>query len=224
MVERRRKTKAPCPGCFLHRARCICAVIPRLEVRTRLVWVPHSRELKRTTNTGRLALRALVNSLMRVRGQGPLDLSDLLNGEYRSVLYFPSQDAVELNRAFVESDPRPLQLIVPDGNWRQAAKVGSRQKELRDLPRVKISETNHGVAHLRREHLANGMSTLEAIAKAYRVIEGAEVYAALMEVYRAKLDQTLAGRGAQNNATRGPRISSVAKPNPSHIHASVLAE
>jgi DTW domain-containing protein YfiP len=192
---RKRKTKDPCPGCFLHRARCVCAAIPRLALRTRVSLIVHAKELKRTTNTGRLAVSALVNSEMIVRGEGAVDLSRLLSPEYRSVLFFPTDDAVELGDFVAGGDSRPMHLIVPDGNWRQASKVAIRHKELAGLPRVKISRPNLAAFHLRAESSPSGMSTLEAIARALEVIEGVEAAAPLLALYQAKLRGTLIGRG-----------------------------
>ena len=77
-----------------------------------------------------------MNSEMRIRGEGreTLDLRDLLTGEYRTFLFYPSRDAVELDKELVVQDPRPIQLIVPDGTWRQARKIHSRHPELKDYP------------------------------------------------------------------------------------------
>jgi DTW domain-containing protein YfiP len=200
-AERKRKTKDPCPECFLNRSLCICELIPHLELKTRLCLVVHAKELKRTTNTGRLAVKALVNSEMRIRGADTqaLDLSDLLTPEYRTVLFYPSDNALELTREWVRQDPRPVQLIVPDGNWRQASKVHSRHHELKDIPRVRIASANQAVHHLRAESSEEGMATLEAIAKALAVIEGPANAAPLLKLYQAKLEKTLIGRGVLKN-------------------------
>lgn len=171
--------------------------MPRLDLKTRVCLVVHAKELKRTTNTGRLALQALTNSEMKIRGadRDPLDLSALLVPTYRSVLFFPCDEAIELNREFVEQDPRPLQLIVPDGNWRQASKVNSRHPELSDLPRVMIKSENPSQFHLRAETTKEGMATLQAIARALGIIESPEVEFQLMNLYNEKLSRTLKARG-----------------------------
>jgi DTW domain-containing protein YfiP len=197
---RKRKTKDPCPICFLNRQLCICALIPTIKVKTRLCLVAHAKELKRTTNTGRLAVTALVNSEMRVRGgsrdsKESLDLSDLLNPDYRPLLFYPSENAIELTKEFVAQDPRPILLIVPDGNWRQASKVHYRHDELKDIPRVMIKEPNTAKLHLRPETTEHGMATLQAIARAFGVIEGSGTEDALMKLYKIKLEKTLIGRG-----------------------------
>jgi len=197
--KRKRKTKDPCERCQLHRELCLCDDIPTLKFRTRVSLVIHRKELKRTTNTGRLALEALTNSCIRIRGGldcSRLDLSDLIVPEYRSVLFFPAEDAVELNHEFVSQSSLPIQLIVPDGNWRQASKLQTRHPELASIPRVKISTANCGPFHLRKEHLAEGMSTLQAIARALAIIEGPTAAAPLEKLYHEKLQRTLRGRGA----------------------------
>lgn len=200
---RQRKTKDPCPGCFLHRDLCICARVPRLALRTRVSLVVHARELKRTTNTGRLAVQALANSAMYTRGvdRAGLDLSGLITSEYRSLLFFPTEDARELSPELVAESALPIHLIVPDGNWRQASKVHYRHAELKGLPRVKISAPNSARRHLRAETSPEGMATLQAIAHALRIIEGEEAAAPLLGLYEAKLTNTLRGRGQLSDTT-----------------------
>jgi DTW domain-containing protein YfiP len=195
--SRKRKTVAPCQTCFLHVDRCICASIPSLNLKTKITLIIHAKELKRTTNTGRLATKALVNSEMRIRGEGKeaLNLSDLLSSNYKTYLFYPSDDAIELDEALVRSSPLPIQLIVPDGNWRQASKVHYRHHELKDIPRTKISTPNMNPDHIRAENTEHGMATLEAIAHALRIIEGAEVGGVMMKLYQDKLEATLKGRG-----------------------------
>lgn len=154
----------------------------------------HAKELKRTTNSGRLAIQALVNSEMYIRGNttDKLDLSSLLVPEYESYVLFPSDDAISLEDI---KPQKPIQLIVTDGNWRQASKLNTRHPELSHLPRVKISAANTAQYHLRKEHFSEGMSTLEAIALAFKIIEGDVVGDSLLALYNKKLTATLQGRG-----------------------------
>ena len=192
-----RKTKEPCPLCAVSRTLCLCDAVPRIELKTKVCLVIHHRELSRNSNTGLLAMRALANAETRIRGGGreTLDLRDLLIPRYRTFLFYPSDDAAELDTALVAQDQTPIQLIVPDGTWRQARKISFRQPEIRDLPRVKISTPNTKTYQLRAQSRPERMATLQAIAYALGIIEGAVVRAQLMKLYQAKVERTLIGRG-----------------------------
>jgi len=183
--------------CAASRTLCLCDAVPRIELRTKICLVIHHRELSRSSNTGLLAVRALVNSEVRIRSEGrvALDLKDVLSSQYRTFLFYPTDDAVELDKALVMQEHTPIQLIVPDGTWRQARKIHTRHPELRDLPRVKISTPNHSTFQLRAQSRPEGMATLQAIAHGLAVIEGDGVAAQLMNLYQAKIERTLMGRG-----------------------------
>lgn len=191
------KAKQRCQFCDASFTLCMCDELPRLELKTKISLVIHHRELARSSNTGLLALRALVNSELRIRGESreALDLSDLLSPLYRTLLFYPCAAAVELNREFVAADRRPIQLIVPDGTWRQARKIHSRHPELIDIPRVKISAPNDSVFQLRAQSRPEGMATLQAIACALGIIEGDTVRAQMMKLYRSRVERTMMARG-----------------------------
>lgn len=193
----RRKTQAPCAGCGLHARLCLCADLPRLALkRTELVLLVHAKELKRTTNTGRLAVRALEGSRLVVRGEAatPVDFTFLQTDPRATFLLFPSDDAEDVEDAAARTTG-PVRLLVPDGNWRQASKVRKRHPELADVRCVKLSRPNPFRHHLRRETDPNGRATLLAIAEALRAFEGDAVGEALLALYRLKLERTLEGRG-----------------------------
>lgn len=197
MQKGKRKTKDPCPVCCMHRVLCICAQIPALQVRTHLTLLVHAKELRRTTNTGRLAVHALLNATLQIRGRiddNP-DLRHILLPNHQPYLLYPSDDAIELSTLHMQQNEAPVQLIVPDGNWRQASKVHTRHPELAHVPRVHFSESRIAPHRLRKEHFAAGMSTLEAIAYAMGVLEGADVQSKLLALYDAKLHSTLRARG-----------------------------
>ena len=90
------KAKERCSVCDASLTLCMCAELPRLELRTRIALVIHHRELSRSSNTGLLALKSLANSELRIRGENReiLDLSELLSSNYRTLLFYPSADAL----------------------------------------------------------------------------------------------------------------------------------
>jgi DTW domain-containing protein YfiP len=186
-------------------ASCFCAEIPSLSLKTRVSVLIHAKELKRTTNTGQLATLALINSQLHVRGRKdqPFNPNDCLDAAYQSILFFPSDDAVDLTDDLLPSlipalfTGKPINLIVPDGNWRQASKVHTRYPEFANLPRVKISAPNPSQYFLRKETMPEGMATLQAIAEALGVIEGLDVRDQLAKLYEVKLMRTIRARGIQ---------------------------
>src|SRR5262245_51196302 len=90
-----------CARCAFRQEACLCAAIPRLEPRTRVVIFRHHSERFRSSNSGRLAHLALANSELRdlfAPGQ-PDDLSVGPNawilypeGEPRTVAPAPPPD------------------------------------------------------------------------------------------------------------------------------------
>jgi DTW domain-containing protein YfiP len=195
--KRQLRKKALCAGCGSSQVLCLCDVVPQIDLRTRVCLIIHHREMSRSSNTGLLALKALRNGEVRIRGEGreALDLSDLLvDTGYRTLLLFPANGALELGD-MVGQDPRPIQLIVPDGTWRQARKLVSRHPELMVVPRVKIRAPDRSVFQLRAQSQPDRMATLHALACALGVIEGEQIATQLMTLYHTKIQRTLAGRG-----------------------------
>src|SRR5262245_6383718 len=111
---RARGTVYRCPECRLHHSLCLCALIPTLETRTRVVLVLHQLETRKPTNTGRLAVRCLVNSEIVLRGRGASARPARQPGGGPTVLLFPHPDARPIED-FVGQ--QPLTLVVPDGTW-----------------------------------------------------------------------------------------------------------
>jgi DTW domain-containing protein YfiP len=191
----------------MHRDLCFCAEIPRLSTRTRVSVLVHAKELKRTTNTGRLATLALTNSALYVRGlkDQEIDAHSLVDtSDFQPFLFFPSDDAQELTPELIRelAPEKPVHLIVPDGNWRQASKVHTRYEAFANIPRVKISKPNERTQFLRKETTPEGMATLQAIAEALGILEDRETRDALMNVYDLKLTRTLKARGVRAEGAR----------------------
>ena len=186
----------------MHVPLCICALIPRFDLATRLVLVMHKREEHKPTATGPLALLALPNSELRVHGhqEAPLDFGDLDAAGRRTLLLFPGEAATPLDADFVARDPRPVTLVVPDGNWRQAARMGKRLPGLAHAAMVRLPEgapTRWGV---RRELHEQGLSTFEAIARALGVLESPAVQAGLEELFDLMVQRTFLAKGSAGPA------------------------
>jgi DTW domain-containing protein len=203
---RGRRSSARCPGCQLHLALCLCAELPTLATRTRIVLLLHQLEANKPSNTGRLALRCLPNSALAVRGRTPESMLSppqqltpatgappawLADAE-RPVLLFPHPEAEPLARW---CDQRPLTLIVPDGTWSQAVRARKRIAGLSAIPCTALPGTPVSSYRLRHEPRAGRVSTLEAIAHALAALEGPAVAQALLDVQRRAVERTLWSSG-----------------------------
>ena len=172
----------------------MCALLPKLVTRTRLVLYIHRFEERKPTNTGLLAASCLVGTEIRYRG-GPQDEAAPFTCAPGTVplFLFPYEGATPLER--VDTGGAPSTLVVPDGNWRQASKMYKRVPGLSSLPCVSLPSGPRSSYRLRSEAHDDGLSTLEAIARAFGILENAEVQRALEGVLLHMVERTLWARG-----------------------------
>lgn len=186
-----------CPGCEIRRPLCFCALIPQIALQTRVIVLMHSSEEVLTTNTARLAVKALTNSEIRIHGRKDERMSSVgLIPEGRpSLLLFPSRDSVELTAEFVASLPGPVNLLVPDANWRQSTKFVRREPAVAGILRVRLPEGPSSEYRLRTQRDARNLCTLEAIARAIGFLESREAQLRLETLLRVLVERTLWSRG-----------------------------
>lgn len=157
----------------------------------------HRHEEEHTTNTGRLAVLALTNSAVVRRGDPaqPVTSEALGAGSGDRLVLFPSDDAVVLDASFAAGLRRPVTLVVPDGNWRQTRRAFRREPLLQPMQRVRLEAGPSSTYHLRRVTRADGISTLEAIARALGVLEGPEIRESLERLFLTVVERVLWSRG-----------------------------
>ena len=193
----RSKRSERCVACRMHLQDCICALVPKLNLTTKIIVMMHHREWSKPTASARLLALASPNCEIRLRGQKdlPFDSSGILSDERRTLVLYPSDDARVLTPEMLAEDPRPITLVVPDGSWRQAAKSAQREPVLNNLPRIILPDMGPTQYQLRHEPKAGGLGTFEAMARALRVIEGEETYQKLNTLFMTMVERTLATRG-----------------------------
>jgi len=179
---------------------CLCAHLPHLETSTRVVLLMHVGERDKPSNTGRLAHLCLPNSEIRYRGERdgtPLSLEGLLTETHETWMLHLSPESEALTPELAAKMTKPVRLLVPDGTWSQASRLGSQLA--RQLPAVKHVMLSAGMKpteyKLRTEHHPDGMATFEAIARALGVLEGAAVQEKMEEIFRIMNDRVLYSRG-----------------------------
>ena len=183
---------------------CLCPSIPVYDLATRLVLVMHYRELPKTTSTGPLALVTLPNSELRVQGYRDqiLDFSDLDVPERRTLLLYPGDDVPVLCRSYLDHDPRPVTLVVPDGTWSQASRMGKRLPGLDHAEMVRLPEGPRTQWGIRREPHPHGLATFEAIARAFGIIESSAVQSGMEDLFLLMVERTLQGQNPTSAANR----------------------
>ena len=211
-MSRRQKPHLRCPDCRMHRSLCICSLLPRLETRTRVVLIVHQLEAVKPTNTGLVAARCLPSSTVVYRGRPPEGIGATPDwpaavaaaaaGAQPLVLYpHPSATPLEAWRSRTEA----VALVVPDGTWAQATRIHARvAARAGDPPCVSLPASRTG-KRLRAARSPHQMATLEAVALALGILEGPEVEAALLRVFRIMTERTLwtNGRIATADVTGG---------------------
>ena len=186
-------SRPQCPRCLRPTTHCLCALIPSLDSRTRVLLLQHPSEVNHALNTARLAALGLVNAQLVV-GEIFEDLQTLLNPPgYQARLLFPAEDAQPL-QAYSPSD-EPLLLVVPDGTWRKARKLLHLNPLLAALPRVALAEGAASRYRLRKAPGPGALSTVEAIVQALQVLEAPTSFEPLLQPFNALIDGQIAAMG-----------------------------
>jgi DTW domain-containing protein len=186
----------PCPDCRLHRWLCVCALAPRLATRTSLVLIVHVHDLGRVSNTARLLTLAVRDATLLCHGAFPAPAdpaSHVPTGATPLVLY-PGRGAKPLTSELVASLPSPPALVVPDGNWKQAARMVKRLPLLAGAVKIALPTRAFAGPALRRNRPGR-MSTYEAVTQALGILEGEAVAGTLLDFYRRTTDRMLFARG-----------------------------
>jgi DTW domain-containing protein YfiP len=180
-----------CPRCLLQQRVCLCAEVPVVATRTRVVIVRHYLERHRSSNSGRLAHLALPNSeIVDHGGLGGLAKLPPLHGAW---LLFPEGEP-----RTTAPEPPPEQLIVLDATWSQARRMYRKLDQLRGLPMLRLPERPRSGGRLREAPSADRVSTIEAIAEALRLLEGDAVAQPLETLFALAVDRARAtGRSIQ---------------------------
>ncbi|MCE9529210.1 MAG: DTW domain-containing protein [Planctomycetales bacterium] len=186
-----------CPRCEIRKPLCFCSLIPQINTATRVIILMHTAEEMLTTNTARLAARALPNSDIRIHGKMGACISKegIAQSDRPSLLLYPSSHARELNADFARTLTSPVNLIVPDGSWSQTRKFVRRESSLAGIPHVKLPSGPPSEYRLRIQPRETGLCTLEAIARALGILESYEARQQLETLLRVMVERTLWSRG-----------------------------
>lgn len=171
---------------------CFCNEIKTFECNTKLTVIIHRKEMFLPSNTANLLKRNFPNNVTMITRGAPLDeISEQLSLDpcYHPLFLYPDEQAQELNEDFLNNISKPIQLIIPDGTWRQAKKMKRREPMLDGVTSIKLSGDFKSIYSLRKQKYENGLSTYEATAKALGIIESKELELKMIEQFKIMNDR-----------------------------------
>jgi len=192
-----------CLRCRRPESACYCAHLPpRLETRTRVVFLQHPRERRVAIGTARMAHLALANSELHegVDFTGHPRLEELAAQPESVAVLFPGEDAIPVEEA--RGNP-PKTLIVVDGTWPQAKKVVSRNPVLAGLPRIGFVPRRPSNYRIRSEPADHCVSTIEAVVEMLGVLEGDPArFDAMLRAFEYMVDTQLERQATRTSPNR----------------------
>jgi DTW domain-containing protein YfiP len=184
-----------CERCLRPQNHCLCALIPQLDSRTRVLILQHPSEVNHALNTARLAVLGLINAQLAV-GEVFDNLEELLNVPgYQARLLFPGEEATALRP--LSNEASPILLVVPDGTWRKARKLLHLNPLLAALPRVTLENAPTSRYRLRKAPGPDALSTLEAITHALQTLEPDRSFEPLLRPFDTLIEGQIAAMGEE---------------------------
>ncbi|MBV7535523.1 DTW domain-containing protein [Duganella sp. sic0402] len=182
--------RALCAACLRPRQTCICHWVTALSNQVEVLILQHPMEVSNAKGSARLLHLSLANSRLEVGERfDPARLQAMLSPERRNVLLYPDTEDAALGLAKPEPfDPAwlrtPLRLVVLDGTWRKSRKMLYLNPLLQSLPRMPLRETPPSHYLIRKAHLPDQLSTLEASVYALAQLENdATQYKPLIDAF-----------------------------------------
>jgi DTW domain-containing protein YfiP len=185
MAERRATWHKRCPLCKINKELCFCDHVYPLQCKTQLDVIIHRKERYLPSNTVNLLERNFADLNIIVRGEPDPDKREQINilDDHHPLFLYPSEDAIELDENLLSTIKKPIQLIIPDGTWRQAKKFKRRDPLLENIACVKLVGKYQSRYTLRKQKYENGLCTYEAAAYALGIIESKELQEKMLEQF-----------------------------------------
>ena len=202
-----RPARAQCAACLRPARTCICRWVSAIDSPVEVLVLQHPLEVSNAKGSARLLHLSLPGSCLEV-GEAfePAHLHALLSPERRSVLLYPEtaeekslglRSPQPFEPAWLQA-PHQLRLVVLDGTWRKSRKMLYQNPLLQALPRLPLRDTPPSHYLIRKAHLPDQLSTLEATAYALMQLDaaGQARYAALITAFDGFVAQQAAYRDA----------------------------
>lgn len=204
--------RAMCATCLRAQAACICRWVTVLDNAVDVLILQHPMEVANAKGSARLLQLSLTRSRMEV-GEvfAPETLAQWLSADgRRPVLLYPETveaggppmaPAAPFDPAWA-AQPGSLRLVVLDGTWRKSRKMLYLNPALQGLPRLPLRDTPPSHYLIRKAHLPDQLSTLEATCYALQQLEG---WAAAFDPLITAFDGFVGQQQGYVPGTREPR-------------------
>lgn len=189
-------SSARCTSCLRPAAHCLCALIPHICARTRLLVIQHPSEQGHALNTARMLVAGLEGAQLlvtEVLAEESAWYRLLADPDWQTELLFPG-----VGVPLVAAAPcalRPRRLVLLDGTWRKARKLLYLNPLLQSLPKVGLPEGMQSRYRLRKAPRPGALSTLEAGVAALQRIEPATDFTPLLTPFEALIDAQIDAMG-----------------------------
>lgn len=164
-----RDNREECYVCFRAKKNCLCGVIKPFVTRMRFVILMHSKEdQKQKTGTARLAKMCLKNAEL-LTGTDFTDnerVNSLIKDpSYIPFVLYPGPETVNFKTLKREGFPegRTILVFVLDGTWRGARGLMNKSRNIGALPRLSFSGNYRSQFKIKRQPMAQYVSTIEAV-------------------------------------------------------------
>lgn len=184
---------------------CICALLPQVANRTRVVILQHPREKNRPIGTVRFAKLGLQLCDVEVHAPWsaqPSTLSARLSPGAAVLFPSPQARAVETMRP----EERPTELLVLDGTWNQVKALVRANPWLEELPHVFLAAPEPSRYRIRAEPQIHYVSTLEAIVATLQALEPDTAgFEPLLQAFEAMIDTQISYEGTGEKRFLAPK-------------------
>lgn len=190
------QARSRCPRCQRPASHCLCAHIPELPSRTRVLVLQHPDEARHPLNTARLAVLGLQKAELWV-GETFSQLEGRLASVQSAFLLFPARDEDEAPAAVAWDAGDERLLIVPDGTWRKARRIVRANPLLDTLPRLSLPAGEPSGYKVRRASEPAAVSTIEAIVRALTLLEPEGDFQPLLRPFQVMVEQQILAMGEE---------------------------